>query len=182
MIKVVFPSSSIRICLFLLSTCWVNHSWIDRTFFNQNPCIPSYPIVFQFSTFLSTVFRESTAMFVSGPSYCPWSYFTLLFFYSAFVFLLPNFNLKLFCFLLHLIVALYTRVLFQVVGWIFFRDSERSSFVSFAWPCFFIFRGSFLSTLSFYTYPPVIFSDFVSVVFSFLLVFSFHCVFMYFPS
>ena len=60
-------------------------SLIEVNFLNQYPCIPSWPSVLQFSTFLSVALNESRGIFALGPSSSSCSYFSLLFIHSAFL-------------------------------------------------------------------------------------------------
>ena len=74
----------------------------SRTFFNQNPCVPSWPDVFQFDTFLSVAQCNSVCIIASfWSSSCCFVLLLLVFPFglSVLFFLFPCFSPKLFCFL-----------------------------------------------------------------------------------
>ena len=61
-------------------------SRMEVNIWNQNPCMPSGPGVFQFGTLLSVVLSESMSIFAFGPSSSPSNSFPMLLIFSAFVF------------------------------------------------------------------------------------------------
>ena len=68
-----------------LLNCNDNMSWIDVSFLNQNPWMPSWPGVFYFVTCLSITLSESRCMFSSGSSFSLYNSFFMLFIHLAFL-------------------------------------------------------------------------------------------------
>ena len=72
-------------CSRYLLNCRASLSWMDVKFPNQNPCIPSWPGVFQFGTFLSVALNESKCISIPRPFTSPCTLFFMLFIHSAFM-------------------------------------------------------------------------------------------------
>ena len=133
-------------------------------FLNQNPCIPSWPGVFQFSTFFSFSSVETTTTFTSGTPSSPSNSFFMIFINSAFLIysfcshiLLQNF------FVSFASDCWFLCIVCRLVGWIFFRYFGMPCFVCIVWPCPGTFWVSLLSAISFDVTLPVVLSD-LSVV------------------
>ena len=62
----------------------ISLSWIEANFLNQKPCIPWWPGVFRFHTFLSVVLSKSVCISAFGPSSSCSSSLVIWFIHSAF--------------------------------------------------------------------------------------------------
>ena len=106
--------------------------WMEVNFLNQKPCIPSWPVVFQFDILFSVVLSKSMCISVLGPSSSPSSSLVMLFIHSAFslCFLVAIFLSKIVRFLLHPVLDMFSCQSFPNVDRIFFRFFGKSRFVS----------------------------------------------------
>ena len=140
---------------------------MEVNFLNKNPCIPSWPGVFQFDIFFSVFLSSLMCISPFGPSSSPSSSLVILFIHSAFSlwFLVAIFSSKNFRSLWRPVVGMFLHHALPVVGRIFFRCFGMSCFVCIVLP---FVNISLISLLS-----PELSGLFPQVVLLFFLVLSF---------
>ena len=136
---------------------------------NQNPCIPSYPGVFQFDIF-SVVFSKSMCISALGPSLSSSNSFVILLTHSSFLscFLVAIFYTKIVRFLLHPVVGIFSCHLLPLVGKISCSCFGMSCFVCIVSPFLDIFLLFLFSPVLSGLFPQVVLPFFSCVAFSFL--------------
>ena len=104
---------------------------MEVNFLNQKPCIPLWPGVFQFDTFLSVVLRKLVCISAFGPSLCSSSSLLTWFIHLAFslCFLFAIFLSRVVGFHLSLVVGMFYCHLLPSVDRIFFHSFGMSYFV-----------------------------------------------------
>ena len=109
---------------------------MEVNFLNQDPCIPSWPGVFQFDILFSVVLSKSMCISVLGPSSSPSSSLVMLLIHSAFslCFLVAIFSSKIVRFLWYLVVCMFSCHSLPIVDRIFFRCFGKSCFVCIVLP------------------------------------------------
>ena len=106
--------------------------WMDVNFLYPNPCMPSWPGVFQFGTFLSVALGESKCMSNLGPSSSPCNSFFTFFIYSVFLWRsFYSYSLFRSCFVSFAFDCWFVLV-HSPIGGIFFRYFGMSCFVCIA--------------------------------------------------
>ena len=91
---------------------------MDVDFLCQNLCIPSWPSVFLFGSFLSVALTGSRCTSSTVPRLSISNYFSMLFIHSGFCYLysVPIFYSKIVLLCLHPVVVLSSWILHQIVG------------------------------------------------------------------
>ena len=100
-------------------------SWIDVNFYNQNPCMPSWPGIFQFCTFLNFALSDSRSMSTSGSSLSSCYFFPYyLSIQPSYTFSILIFYTKIDLLPLHPVFGISSSILLLFVDRIFFISLE----------------------------------------------------------